>query len=108
MSGSRQAVCATCRHSARGEAIDIRPKGRRGHARPSLRGGDYICARDGLVRPDADPVTGFVPLPSGPDCRDLNPDGECPHYRRAVSTATLFLVLVLVAAAAALALEAAL
>jgi hypothetical protein len=45
--------------------------------RGSLQGGDYICARNGLTPAKVDPVTGFQALPSGPDCRDLNPDGAC-------------------------------
>lgn len=85
------AICSKCRHSARGHAIDMRPRpvGIRKPGEPpirsSLSGGDYICARNGLTHAKPDPVTGFVPLPSGPDCRDLNRDGACPDYQRVAS-----------------------
>lgn len=93
-------ICSRCRHSARGHAIDMRPKvtARRGPGqppapnsiRPSLQGGDFICAREGLTRAARDPVTGFEPLPSGPDCRDLNPDGRCQHYQRGCLPSDVF------------------
>lgn len=83
------AVCAKCMHSARGKAIDMRPDVKPGEPprarRPSLRGGDWVCAREGLTATDVHPVTGVRSLPRGPDCRDLNPDGRCPHYRRGMS-----------------------
>jgi hypothetical protein len=61
--------------------------------RGSLQGGDYICARNGLTPAEVDPVTGFQALPSGPDCRDLNPDGACEHYRRGVKANDVLLVI---------------
>lgn len=97
----RVSTCATCRHSARGQAIDLRqqPAGR--HMNPmrgSLQGGDYICSRNGLTPARVDPVTGFQALPSGPDCRDLNPDGACEHYQRGVQSSDV-LAIVLIAGA---------
>jgi hypothetical protein len=80
-------TCASCRNSARGHAIDLRPIRARGNPiRPSLQGGDYICARNGLTPAKVNPVTGFQTMPSGPDCRDLNPDGACEHYQRGVKS----------------------
>lgn len=65
--------------------------------RPSLQGGDYICGRLGLTPAKRDPVTGFQPLPSGPDCRDMNPDGECEHYTRGVQPTDMMLVTLILA-----------
>lgn len=93
------AICSKCRHCARGEAIDMRPRDRSRPPpppRPRFVGGEYICAREGLTPGDRDPVAGDRYLPSGPDCRDLNPDGACPHYRRGVQpedvTVALFIL----------------
>ena len=49
--------------------------------RPSLHGGDYICAKDGLEPVQVDPVTGDRGILTGPDCRDVNPDGKCEAYQ---------------------------
>jgi hypothetical protein len=95
----RVSTCATCRHSARGTAIDLRPQppGRPPNPmRPGLEGGNYICARNGLTPAKVDPVTGFQALPSGPDCRDLNPDGACEHYQRGVQSSDVLLVILVV------------
>jgi hypothetical protein len=96
MTTNRPSTCATCRHSARGEAIDLRPHRSARHLNPmrgSLQGGDYICARNGLTPAKVDPVTGFQALPSGPDCRDLNPDGACEHYQRGVQPSDVLLAI---------------
>lgn len=111
MSEQRVNTCASCRHSARGHAIDMRPIRARGNPiRPSLRGGDYICARDGLTPAKVDSVTGWQALPSGPDCRDLNPDGACEHYQRGVKSSdvpiiALGLALTMVVIAALVAIQ---
>lgn len=97
-----RATCATCRHSARGTASDMRPRPIRlpgdprvppNPMRPSLEGGNYICARNGLTAAKVDHVTGFQAQPSGPDCRDLNPDGTCEHYQRGVQSSDVLLVI---------------
>jgi hypothetical protein len=96
MTTNRPSTCATCRHSARGTAIDLRPLTARGlppSMRGSLQGGDYICARNGITPAKVDPVTGFQALPSGPDCRDLNPDGACEHYQRGVQSSDVLLAI---------------
>ena len=103
VASDRANTCASCRHSARGRAIDLRPIRARGNPlRPSLRGGDYICARDGLTPAKVDSVTGFQALPSGPDCRDLNPDGACEHYQRGVKSSDVFGMAVAIFVAVAL------
>jgi hypothetical protein len=61
-------------------------------------GGDYICARNGLTPARVDPVSGFQALPSGPDCRDLNPDGACEHYRRGVQSGDVLVIALALAA----------
>lgn len=107
---SGPAVCDRCRHHARGKAVYAGPPrtGRQGgEIRPSLSGGDYICSREGLAPATPDPVTGFAGLPSGPDCRDLNPAGECEHYSPGltadeVRAGMVFSVLAVVAMLAAL------
>jgi hypothetical protein len=105
----RTNTCATCRYSDRGTAIDMRPRpvrlpGERpappNQLRLSLHGGDYICGKNGLTLAKVNPVTGFQALPSGPDCRDLNPDGACEHYERGVKHSDV-IVLVFVGALAA-------
>ena len=100
------ATCSKCRHAARGSAIDMRPRvvtfRPRGQppavnpSRPSLVGGDYICGRNGLTPAKPDPVTGFVGMPSGPDCRDLNPDGACEHYQRGYSVSDVSAGLIII------------
>jgi len=84
-------ICKNCKHSRRGHAIDRRPIRARS-IRPSLRGGDYICARLPIVPAKPDPQTGFVGLPSGEDCRDLNPDGNCTSYERGLGSGDLPLI----------------
>ena len=95
MSADKPNTCAKCRHSARGTAIDMRSEEevRRRPFRASLEGGGYICGRQGLTPGETNPVTGFTPLPSGPDCRDLNPDGRCPYYRRGLLFSDVFAAL---------------
>ena len=76
-------ICKDCKHARRGHAIDQRVRNDRQPpppSRPSLRGGDFICGRLGLTPGPVDPQTGFQPLPSGPDCRDLNPNAECLDF----------------------------
>lgn len=76
-------ICAKCKHVERGRPIDLRTWDKHSPPpppRPSLEGGDYICAREGLDAPHVDPVTGHKDSIRGPDCRDLNSNGECPHY----------------------------
>jgi hypothetical protein len=108
----RTSICATCRYSDRGTAIDMRPVPIRlpedrppllNPMRLSLQGGDYICGRNGLTPAKVNPVTGFQALPSGPDCRDLNPDGACEHYKRGVKHSDVFVLVLVGALAAALA-----
>jgi hypothetical protein len=102
----RTSTCSTCRYSERGTALDLRPRpvgSPPAPPRPSLRGGDYICGRNGLTPAKVNPVTGFQALPSGPDCRDLNPDGACEHYKRGVKHSDVFVLAIAGALAAALA-----
>jgi hypothetical protein len=105
MIDTRTSTCATCRHSARGHAIDkwpIRP--RVNPTRPSMLGGDYICARTGLTPAKVDPVTGLQGRASGPNCRDLNPDGACEHYRGVKHSNVLIIALGLAMAMAMVAI----
>ena len=86
-------ICKDCKHTRRGRGIDRRhvdPGEPAPPPRPGLECGNYICGAHPIIAAPVDPQTGFQAQPSGEDCRDLNPFGECSDFVRAGLLARFF------------------